>query len=85
MSCTITHPIDLIRTRAFFKYYNTDINQHYSGLFEGIKKIYHNDGLIGFFNGLTPRIIRKGMGSVICWAVYEYLIDKKDAVIKIDG
>ena len=24
VSCTVTHPLDLIRTRAYFKYYNTD-------------------------------------------------------------
>lgn len=29
VSCTITHPLDLIRTRAFFKFHNKDANQHY--------------------------------------------------------
>lgn len=24
VSCTVTHPLDLIRTRAYFKYYNKD-------------------------------------------------------------
>jgi hypothetical protein len=33
----------------------------------------------------VPRIIRKGLGSIIAWTFYEYLIDKKDAFIKIDG
>ena len=35
----------------------------------------------GYFRGLLPRILRKGMGSIIAWSFYEYLIDKKDAVI----
>jgi len=35
----------------------------------------------GFFDGLTPRIMRKGMGSIIAWSFYEFLIDKKDAMI----
>ena len=35
----------------------------------------------GYFRGLLPRILRKGMGSIIAWSFYEYLIDKKDAMI----
>jgi hypothetical protein len=75
-SCTLTHPIDLIRTRALFKHYNKDVNQHYSGILNGVNKIYINDGFQGFFKGLLPRIARKGLGSIICWTVYEFLIDK---------
>ena len=26
VSCTLTHPLDLIRTRAYFKRYNKDVN-----------------------------------------------------------
>ena len=83
ISCTVTHPLDLIRTRLFFKYHNTDANQNYNGIMQGFSKIYASDGYRGFFIGLTPRIIRKGLGSIICWTFYEYLIDKKDAIIKI--
>jgi hypothetical protein len=42
------------------------------------------EGFIGLFNGLVPRILRKGLGSIIAWTLYEFLIDKKDAMIKID-
>ena len=49
-----------------------------------MKKIYSSDGLIGFYRGLLPRVFRKGLGSVVVWTMYEFLIDKKDAVIKID-
>ena len=44
-------------------------------------KIYRTGGFRGFFDGLTPRIMRKGLGSIIAWTFYEYLIDKKDAMI----
>ena len=40
VSCTITHPLDLIRTRVFFKFHNKDQNQHYAGILNGINKIY---------------------------------------------
>jgi hypothetical protein len=35
-SCTVTHPLDLIRTRLYFKYYNSDKSQNYSGIMNGI-------------------------------------------------
>ncbi len=44
-------------------------------------KIYEHDGIHGYFRGLLPRIARKGMGSIIAWGIYEYLVDKKDAMI----
>ncbi len=47
-------------------------------------KIYKTEGPAGFFRGLMPRIFRKGLGSVVVWTMYEFLIDKKDAVMKID-
>ena len=49
-----------------------------------MRKIISNDGFTGLFNGLSPRIFRKGLGSIIAWTIYEFLIDKKDAIIKID-
>jgi len=36
---------------------------------------------MGFFQGLSPRIMRKGLGSIIAWTFYEFLIDKKDAMM----
>ena len=84
VACTITNPLDLIRTRAYFKFHNEDQGQHYRGIYHAMKKIYYRDGIIGYFNGLLPRIFRKGLGSVIVWTSYEFLIDKKDAVMKLD-
>ena len=79
--CTITHPLDLIRTRVYFQHYNKDQTQHYKSIWQAIWRIYELDGFMGFFRGLFPRIMRKGLGSIIIWTCYEYLIDKKDAVI----
>ena len=48
---------------------------------QAIYKIYEIDGFMGYFRGLLPRIMRKGLGSIVAWTCYEYLIDKKDAMI----
>ena len=80
-SCVITNPLDLIRTRAYFQYHNADKTQHYDGVLNAFRKVYEQEGMKGYFRGLMPRIMRKGFGSVICWCFFEYLIDKKDAMI----
>ena len=81
VSCCMTHPLDLIRTRVYFQFYNHDKAQHYNSITDAILKIYEHDGLSGYFRGLLPRIARKGFGSIIAWGLYEYLVDKKDALI----
>mmetsp|Transcript_2656 Transcript_2656/g.4452 ORF Transcript_2656/g.4452 Transcript_2656/m.4452 type:complete len:110 (-) Transcript_2656:407-736(-) len=40
LSCTLTHPIDLIRTRIFFMHFNKDPTQQYTGVRQAISKIY---------------------------------------------
>lgn len=45
VSCSITQPMDLIRTRLYFKKYNQDPSQHYSSIWNGISKIYEMDGV----------------------------------------
>ena len=79
--CVITNPLDLIRTRAYFQYHNKDESQRYKGITDAVINIYQREGAIGYFRGLLPRIMRKGLGSIIAWSFYEYLIDKKDAFI----
>lgn len=36
VSCVLTHPIDLIRTRVYFQYYNKEESQQYKGLLDAI-------------------------------------------------
>ena len=81
VSCVLTHPLDLIRTRVYFQFYNKEESEQYKGLIDAIKKIYQNDGFKGYFRGLMPRIVRKGFATIIAWVAYEYLINKEDAFI----
>ena len=81
ISCTITHPIDLIRTRVLFRFYSKNEDEHYKSLYDAMVKIYRTNGFLGFFRGLMPRIMRKGFGTIVAWGIYEYMVDKKDAMI----
>ena len=80
MSCVITHPLDIIRTRIYFQHFNKDQSQHYEGIFRALHQIYEHDGFIGYFRGITPRIMRKGLGTVLSWALFEYLVDRRAGV-----
>jgi solute carrier family 25 protein 38 len=80
LSCLITHPLDIIRTRVFFQYYNKDTTQHYSTLYDAIRKIYEHDGMLGYFRGLSPRLMRKGLGNILAWGLFEYLVDKRSGI-----
>ena len=77
ISCLITHPLDIVRTRILFRYYNKDPDQRYANMADAVRKIYRNDGLFGFFRGMIPRVMRKGFGNIISWTAYEYLVDKR--------
>ena len=77
IACVITHPVDIIRTRIVFKTFTKEAQQSYDGIVDAIVKIYRYDGFIGYFRGLTPRIMRKGLGSVLIWTMYEFLVDKR--------
>ena len=57
LSCVITHPIDIIRTRILFRFYAKDPNQNDRGVSDAVFKIYRYEGMRGFFRGLTPRIL----------------------------
>ena len=52
---------------------------------QAVYKIYEYDGMIGYFRGLTPRLMRKGLGNILAWGIYEYLVDKRSGIkLKID-
>lgn len=77
VSCMITHPLDIIRTRILFQFHNTHKDQVYNNVTDAFLKIYKNDGLFGFFRGMTPRVIRKGTASAIAWNTYEFLVNHR--------
>lgn len=69
----LTNPLEVIRTRQQYQHFSSNLNHEYSSVFQGIKKIYKFDGINGFFVGITPRLMKKGLGSIIVWTTYETL------------
>lgn len=71
VATTITNPIDIIRTRLQFHKYQD--KEKYRSIQDGFNKIYHNEGIKGFFRGLAPRLIKKPLSNTISWIMYESL------------
>jgi len=77
ISCLITNPLDVIRTRVVFQYYNKNKQQHYKGVADSVAKLIKYDGWRGMFFGLQSRFIKKVTGAIIAWTIYECLLDKQ--------
>lgn len=75
IGCLLTNPIDVIRTRVVFQYYNKNKTQHYNGVMDGISKILKYDGWRGMFYGLQSRFLKKVIWGMIAWPIYETLVD----------
>lgn len=67
LASIITHPPDLIKTHVQMR--STPISYSTS-----IKNVYLQDGLGGFFKGLSPRLLRRTFMSIIAWTSYEKML-----------
>ena len=65
VATTLTHPFDLIKTRVQLD------RVRYTNILRAAIKILREEGVMGMWSGLLPRVIRKTLGSAITWTVYE--------------
>ena len=77
VSCLVTNPLDVIRTRIVFQYYNQNTQQHYISILDAVRKMLKYDGISGLFFGLQARFMKKVLGAVIAWTIFEYLKDSQ--------
>ncbi|KAI6094477.1 solute carrier family 25 member 38 [Pisolithus croceorrhizus] len=71
-----THPFDVIKTKMQVR-----SEERYQGFISTTCRIWQQRGVFGFFDGVSLRLSRKVLGSVIGWAVFEgvlLLIHKGD-------
>lgn len=67
MATTATQPFDLIKTRI-------QLAKNRTGFTQNFIDVVQREGLIGLFNGMGPRLVRKSLSSAITWTVYEEII-----------
>lgn len=51
LSWLITYPIDVVKTRY-------QIDNSYKSMFDCVRKTFKSEGLIGFWRGLSPTLLR---------------------------
>jgi len=69
IACTLTYPLDLIRTRLAAQ---TTV-KHYNGIADAFMKILRDEGTKGLYRGLKPTLIGVGPNLALNFAAYETL------------
>ncbi|KAI7870237.1 mitochondrial carrier domain-containing protein [Spinellus fusiger] len=64
----VTQPFDMLKTRMQLKPFI------YKNLVQSAKKVFMEEGIIGFFDGISVRLIRKPLNSAISWTIYEEVV-----------
>ncbi|XP_034241853.1 mitochondrial glycine transporter-like [Thrips palmi] len=70
LASTVTQPADVIKTKMQL-YPNK-----FASLHDVIVFIYQKYGVVGFFKGLSPRILRRSLMAAMTWTVYEHVSEK---------
>jgi len=67
IACTMTYPLDLIRTRLAAQ----TTTRHYNGIADAFVKILRDEGAKGLYRGLRPTLIGVGPNLALNFAAYE--------------
>uniref|UniRef100_A0A8C7FC58 Mitochondrial carrier 2 n=1 Tax=Oncorhynchus kisutch TaxID=8019 RepID=A0A8C7FC58_ONCKI len=80
----VTHPFHVITLRCMVQFIGRETK--YSGVFDSIVTVYKNEGVLGFFAGLIPRLLGDVLSLWICnmlaHLINTYAID--DSVSQMD-
>jgi solute carrier family 25 folate transporter 32 len=68
----ITNPLWVVKTRLVLQYGSGGSSQQYKGMIDALIKIYHQEGIRGYYKGLIPGIFGVSHGAVQ-FMVYEEL------------
>jgi len=63
------YPIDVVKTLV----QNTDGSSSVSS-FEVAKDLYLERGIEGFFDGLTPKMLRAAINHAVCFYIYDMVM-----------
>lgn len=66
-SSIITHPPDVVKTKM--QLYPNEFRNIYSATY----KVYKKYGILGYFKGIVPRMLRRTLMTTMAWTVYEQI------------
>jgi len=64
----ITQPFDMLKTRMQLKPLD------YRNTWQAARRVFMEEGTLGFFDGITLRLARKTIQSAIAWTIYEEIV-----------
>jgi solute carrier family 25 protein 38 len=67
LATACTQPFDLAKTRVQLSREKTDF-------VTVLRSVIRNEGVVGLFNGIGPRLVRKSLSQAFTWTVYEELM-----------
>lgn len=62
-----THPADVVKTKM--QLYPQEFRNAYSGFVF----VYRKYGVVGYFKGIVPRMLRRTLMTTMAWTVYEQI------------
>lgn len=69
VSIVVSHPLFVLKIRVVSQFIGEE--QQYNGVVSGLMAIYRESGVLGFFSGVTPRLIAGAVTSLlVAGAVY---------------
>lgn len=73
-----SHPFEVIRNRVQVESKFLEAHKRYSNVFEGLLKIYKNEGFRGYIKGIGPRFMKKPLNNAINWVLFDILSEKRN-------
>lgn len=84
VATTVTYPLQVIKSRLQQRSQTTELSvtgeveivkRQYNGVIDCVRRIWVNEGIIGFFKGCLPNAIRVAPSAAITFVVYESVTD----------
>ncbi|CAH1101174.1 unnamed protein product [Psylliodes chrysocephalus] len=76
----VSQPFHVVTVRMMAQFIGRETK--YNGIFGSVKEIYRENGMLGFFSGLIPRllgdILSLLLASSLTYAINTYIIEEKD-------
>ncbi|XP_042905350.1 mitochondrial carrier homolog 2 [Parasteatoda tepidariorum] len=80
-SIIVSHPFYIITLRSMAQFVGRETK--YSGIFGSLREIFNEDGILGFFSGLVPRLIGEILSMLLAASasvlINTYLVDEESA------
>ncbi|KAJ1722701.1 hypothetical protein LPJ53_002914 [Coemansia erecta] len=67
----MTQPFDMVKTRMQLR------PAEYTSVMQAFTKIFREESIVGFFRGISLRVLRKGIQASLVFTLYEWVLRKK--------